>query len=53
MEFVVNSILGLVLLIFDVTRGLLGWADQTLLIGVAVAGGTYLGMRLALTHHRA
>ena len=52
MELLVNSIVGLVLLVFDVTRGLLDWADKALLIGAAVAAGTYLGMRMALTHRR-
>jgi hypothetical protein len=52
MELVVNSIVGLVLLVFDVVQGLLGWADRALLTGAAVAVGTYLGMRFALTHHR-
>jgi uncharacterized membrane protein YfcA len=52
MEALVNAVIGLVLLVFDVVRGLLEWSDKALVVGVAVAAGTYLGMRLALTDHR-
>ena len=53
MELLVNSLIGMVLLIFDLVRGLFEWADKALLIGGAVAAGAYFGTRLALTrHHR-
>jgi uncharacterized membrane protein YfcA len=50
-ELLVNSLIGLVLLVFGVFRGLLQWGDKALLVGVAVAVGAYLGTRAALTRH--
>ena len=47
MELLVNSLVGMVLLVFDVIRGLLGWGDKALLVGGAVAGGAYFGTRAA------
>lgn len=52
MEALVNGLVGLVLLVFDVLRGLVEWGDKALLVGAAVAVGAYLGVRLALTHQR-
>ena len=51
MELLVNSLAGLVLLVFDVLRGLAEWGDKALLIGGAVGAGAYLGTRAALTRH--
>lgn len=48
-ELLVNSLIGMVLLVFDVIRGVFGWADKALLIGASVAAGAYLGTRSALT----
>ena len=48
MELLVNSLVGMVLLVFDVIRGLLEWGDKALLIGVAVAVGAYFGTRAAI-----
>lgn len=50
MELLVNSIVGWVILVFDVVRGLFEWSDQALLVAVAVAAGAYLGTRTALHH---
>ncbi len=52
MELLVNSLIGMVLLVFDVIRGVFEWADKALLIGMAVAAGTYLGTRTALSRHQ-
>lgn len=51
MELLVNSIAGLVILIFDVVRGLFDSADEALLSAAAVAAGAYLGTRIALTRY--
>lgn len=51
MEPLVNSLIGLALLVFDLLRGLLEWGDNALLIGGAVTAGAYLGTRAALTRH--
>ena len=51
MELLVNSLIGMVLLVFDVIRGLFEWGDKALLIGVTVAAGAYYGTRAALTRH--
>ena len=51
MELLVNSLIGMVLLVFDVIRGVFEWGDKALLIGAAAAAGAYLGTRTALTHH--
>lgn len=52
MELLVNSLIGLVLLVFDVIRGVFEWSDKALLLGGAVAAGAYLGTRTALNHHQ-
>ena len=51
MELLVNSIAGLVLLIFDVGRGLFAWSDDALLSAAAVGTGAYFGTRIALTRY--
>ena len=51
MELLVNSIAGLVVLIFDAVLGLFAWSDDALLSAVAVAAGAYLGTRIALTRY--
>jgi len=48
-ELLVNSLIANLLFTFDVIRGVFEWADKALLIGVAVAAGTYLGTRAALS----
>ena len=50
MELLVNSIAGLVILIFDLVRGFFEWSDKALLAAAGVAVGAYLGTRLALQH---
>jgi hypothetical protein len=50
-ELLVNSLIGMVLLVFDVVRGLFEWGDKALLVGVAVAAGAYFGTRAALAGH--
>jgi hypothetical protein len=50
-ELLVNSLIGLVLLVFGVFRGVLEWGDKALLAGVAVAAGAYFGTRAALARH--
>jgi hypothetical protein len=50
-ELLVNSIIGMVILIFDVGRGLLEWSDQALLSAAAMGTGAYLGTRIALAHY--
>lgn len=51
MELLVNSLVGLVLLVFDVIRGVFEWGDKALLLGGAVAAGAYLGTRTAFSRH--
>lgn len=51
MELLVDSIAGLVILVFDAVRGLFDSADDALLAAVAVAAGAYLGTRIALTRY--
>ena len=51
MELLVNSVAGLVLLVFDIGRGLFAWSDDALLSGAAVGTGAYLGTRIALTRY--
>ncbi len=48
MEFLMNSLVGLVLMVFDVIRGLLEWGDKALLLAAAVAAGAYVGTRATL-----
>jgi hypothetical protein len=52
MELLVNSVVGLVLLVFDVVRGLLEWSGKAVLTGIAVAAGAYLGTLMALARLR-
>jgi uncharacterized membrane protein YfcA len=51
MEIVVNSIIGLLVLIFDVLRAVLGWGDKALLVALGAGAGAYLGVRAALVRH--
>ncbi len=51
MEYVVNSLIGSLLLVFEVVRGLLEWGDKALLTGAGAGAGAYLGVRAALVRH--
>ena len=51
MELLLNSIAGLVILIFDGVLGLFDRSDNALLSAVAVSAGAYLGTRIALSHY--
>jgi uncharacterized membrane protein YfcA len=51
MELLVNSIAGVVILVFDLVRGLFEWSDKALLVAAAVAAGAYLGTRFALDRY--
>ena len=51
MELLVNSVVGMVLLVFDIGRGLFAWSDDALVSAAAVGTGAYARTRIALTRY--
>lgn len=47
MEALVNYLIGVAVLVFDLVRGLLEWGGKALLIGLGAGVGAYLGVRSA------
>lgn len=50
MEPVVNSVLGVLILMYDLVRGLLDWGGGAILTGLLTGAGAYLGVRAAHQH---
>jgi uncharacterized membrane protein YfcA len=51
MELLVNTLIGILVLIFDVVRGLLEWGGKALLTGLGAGAGAYFGVRAAHAGH--
>lgn len=51
MEPLVNSLIGVVVLVYDLVRGLFEWGDKALLTGVGAGAGAYFGVRTAHVRH--
>lgn len=47
MELVVNTVLGLLILIYDLVRAVGEWGGGAVLTALGAAAGTYLGVRAA------
>ena len=47
MEFVVNSVIGLLILIYDLVRAVGEWGGAAVLTAFGAAAGTYLAVRAA------
>lgn len=51
MEVLVNYVIGILVLVYDVVRGLLEWGDKALLTAGGAGAGAYFGVRAALVRH--
>ena len=51
MEPLVNGLIGVVILLYDLIRGLLEWGDKALLTGAGAGVGAYFGIRAAHARH--
>jgi len=51
MEALVNGLIGVVVLVYDLIRGLLEWGDKAVLTGVGAGVGAYFGVRAAHDRH--
>lgn len=49
MEALVNGLIGVVVLVYDLVRGLFEWGDKAILTGAGV--GAYFGVRAAHARH--
>lgn len=51
METLVNSLIGVAVLVYDLVRGLFEWGGKAILTGVGAGAGAYLGVRTAHLRH--